>query len=272
PLWPRMARGSAAYAHAVVPALLCLALQGCAPEQKPPRPAAAAGGRRPPAAGRPPRRPLSLDDRLRAIRLFLEAGGAGRCDIPRVSARELDWAQFCQRFRGQSLVLTGLASGPGWSKEAFLEAHGRCDAKANDGFFDASRTREVTTVSDYLGSNASDTNIFLVERQAVALLGTAPAPRLFEGFSHRPILSLGAAGAPTRMHRHRETWLHLLAGRKAWWLGRNASAKAALPSRGDPCASLPAAAAAAGGGAHGSGEEPLLLCVQHAGETIILGT
>lgn len=206
-----------------------------------------------------------LARRVNAIQTFLGTATVDRCDLPRVNGLELTWESFNKQYRGRNLILTGLEKGQAppmrWTRESFTEAFGDRRVKANNGYFDRSRTRAVTTVREYLSINVSDMNIFLVEHDAVVPLrnlSSIAALPLFSGFDYRPILSLGVAASPTQVHKHQETWLHLLAGRKAWWLG-TAEARASLPG-GDPCLALSSLETT-----------NLSFCVQQPGQVIHFG-
>jgi len=220
---------------------------------------------------RPGRRRKPAQERLLAVERFLAAGGADRCGLPRVDARGLTWRQFAEEFGGKAVVLTGLDIGGRWTREAFADAFGPAAVRANNGRFDGTRSRHLTTVEAYLERNLSDSNVFHVEREVRAVLGgryDTETPSLLQGFDYRPIFSLGLAGSPTYGHRHQETWLSLQAGRKVWWLGREGRPKARLPGRGDPCLALPASWEAFAGTA---AERDFHLCVQQPGETVYFG-
>ncbi|CAJ1394611.1 unnamed protein product [Effrenium voratum] len=81
-------------------------------------------------------------------------------------------------------------------------------------------------------------------------------PQLVDGFTARPILSIGVNSSGEDFHAHQETWLWLLLGVKAWWFGdaKNLSKLRNL----DPC-TLP------------SKMSGLRFCVQHPGEAIFFG-
>lgn len=212
-----------------------------------------------------------MEDRLLAVERFLAAGGAEFCDLPRVEARDMTWHQFSQEFGGKAVVLTGLDVGGRWTREEFVDAFGPAVVRANNGRFDSTRSRHLTTIQAYLKRNLSDQNIFHVEREVRAVLGelhNAQIPPLLRDFDYRPIFSLGLAASPTYAHRHQETWLSLQAGRKVWWLGKNKSSKARLPAKGDPCLSLPASwdQFTETATAH-----DFNLCVQQPGETMYFG-
>lgn len=237
-------------------------LQGC-------RPGGLGSEGQAPRPGRRQKEPAQ--ERLLAVERFLAAGGADRCSLPRVDARGLAWRQFAEDFGGKAVVLTGLDIGGRWTREAFADAFGPATVRANNGRFDGTRSRHLTTVEAYLERNLSDSNVFHVEREVRAVLGARYAeapPPLLQGFDYRPIFSLGLAGSPTYGHRHQETWLSLQAGRKAWWLGREGRPKARLPGRGDPCLALPASREALAGTA---AERDFHLCVQQPGETVYFG-
>ena len=213
-----------------------------------------------PKAHARPAKKITLADRVAAVERFLENGGARRCDIERFDVT------LGGTFRGDvPLVLTGTGfEHADWTRKGFLEQYGHLPAKANNGLFNRMRSREVVTIGDYLQQNTSAMQVFLVEREARMTFGglstRLSSSDLFRGFDYRPILSLGVAASPTHFHKHQETWLHLLAGRKAWWF-RMASSSPKF----DPCKMLPEQALNASIG------DGLLFCVQHPGETVYFG-
>eukprot|EP00439_Symbiodinium_sp_Y106_P069532 s1754_g11.t6 len=61
-------------------------------------------------------------------------------------------------------------------------------------------------------------------------------PSLLKEVLAFPILTLGINGTGTSMHKHEETWLLLLSGRKAWWISEKPAANVpATFARRNPC-------------------------------------
>ncbi|CAE7883298.1 hmgA [Symbiodinium microadriaticum] len=59
-------------------------------------------------------------------------------------------------------------------------------------------------------------------------------PSLLKEVLAFPILTLGVNGTGTSMHKHEETWLLLLSGRKAWWISEKSNVPATFARR-NPC-------------------------------------
>lgn len=218
----------------------------------------------------------AVRERLEVIRDFLAAGGEDHCDLSRVRVGRRTWAEVSKALGGRPALLHGAAhvsrEGPSaMTREKFLDSFGERRIKLNNGHFDHIRSKEVVTVTEYLGRNASEWNLFLADRaynlqaEVVSALGQAASPQLFRIFDARPIMSLGVAASSTRFHAHAETWQLLIAGLKAWWIGPPGSA--GLGGR-DPCAALPRSQDAM---LRSKEAVKLALCVQHVGEAIYFG-
>ena len=81
-------------------------------------------------------------------------------------------------------------------------------------------------------------------------------PKLMDGFTARPILSIGVKNSGEDFHNHEETWLWLAKGTKAWWIA-DATELSSLRQM-DPC-TLPEVT---------SKGSKLRFCVQHPGDVI----
>jgi len=90
-------------------------------------------------------------------------------------------------------------------------------------------------------------------------------PPYLDDFDDRKIVSVGAMGAPVYFHAHPETWLGLLAGAKAWWIGPATMQQQLFPLAHQPCSYLPNAVTTSALPAQ------VRFCVQLPGEVLYFG-
>ncbi|CAE7371642.1 ANK3 [Symbiodinium natans] len=223
----------------------------------------------------PPPAEARLQARLQAVHQFLAAGGAERCDLPRLDAAKL--AAVADTLRGRPAVLRGLWRNDLWTKDRFLRKFTSHRVKTNNGHFDHLRSKEVLSMEQYLAQNASEWNVFFadmaysVHREFWNMLGSAAEPAPLLGFDARPILSIGTQASSTRAHSHAETWQLLLGGLKAWWLAKPGSDLDKLLGA-DPCVALAGLEGLTGRTKKVTqlGKEPWF-CVQRPGEAMYFG-
>ena len=261
--------------------------------------------------------PFLAADHLDAVRAFNEKlvdvdSGADRteafCDFRSVDARGLSWQDFQARgLAEQPVLLRGLhnislkdggppgdpwADSPLRNRTGFLSAYGEAPASVGNGRNDGWRSVfHGARVREYLDWGASASASFLIMDNPLArhiwdaVGGSQPfrAP-LLEDFTERPIVSLGVEASGEGMHTHEQTWLSLLAGRKAWWISQPFDLHAATNfGFTDACRHLPLLEEDEVAGPHdgdddrrrgGSGvaqqkqHAGLAFCVQRAGETV----
>eukprot|EP00930_Biecheleria_cincta_P032073 TRINITY_DN22255_c0_g2_i1.p1 TRINITY_DN22255_c0_g2~~TRINITY_DN22255_c0_g2_i1.p1 ORF type:complete len:597 (-),score=108.42 TRINITY_DN22255_c0_g2_i1:5-1759(-) len=228
-----------------------------------------------------------LGSRLEALQLFLERGGARRCDLPRVelgrlggsgAAPPVTWAELSARLRGRPALLLGVVdseSNPkSWSQQDFVDEFGEHRVKTNNGHFDHLRSKEVMTLAEFLAANASEWNLFFADMAYPLQADVSRAltvPPVLHGFDARPILSVGVKASSTRSHTHVETWQLLLAGLKAWWIS-SPGADLDRDLGEDPCTALRTADPTSSSlpRVKREGGKPLL-CVQRPGEVMYFG-
>ena len=201
-----------------------------------------------------------------AISLFPAVAGLdlGRCDFPRIDGRNLtDEAGL----PGLPVLVYGLGV-PKLPSLPLDEV-----VQVSNGRNEQGQRRYVNAkVADYLKNaermrleeddRISLPTIFLsdlltgVQRK---LWHGLQLPQLMDGFTARPILSMGVNNSGEDFHNHEETWLWLAKGIKAWWIS---DAKHISKLRKfDPCALLSA-----------QPEQPKLrFCVQHPGDVVFFG-
>ncbi|CAJ1347791.1 unnamed protein product [Effrenium voratum] len=187
----------------------------------------------------------------------------GTCDLPRVDSQTLTWDSFAASFRGQPVLVTGLGvSEPTVDVQEVVQvSNGRNE--------DGQRRHVSAVLAQYLAEprelplekdgRTSLPTVFLSDLLSGLqrkLWQNLQLPQLVDGFTARPILSIGVNSSGEDFHAHQETWLWLLQGVKAWWFGdaKNLSKLRHL----DPC-TLP------------SKMSGLRFCVQHPGEAIFFG-
>lgn len=201
-----------------------------------------------------------------AISLFPAVAGLdlGRCDFPRVDGRNLtDEAGL----PGLPVLVYGLGV-PKLPSLPLDEV-----VQVSNGRNEQGQRRYVNAkIADYLKNaermrleeddRISLPTIFLsdlltgVQRK---LWHGLQLPQLMDGFTARPILSMGVKNSGEDFHNHEETWLWLAKGIKAWWIS---DAKHISNLRKfDPCALLSA-----------QPKQPKLrFCVQHPGDVVFFG-
>lgn len=215
-----------------------------------------------------------------------------RCDVPRVDGIGLTWQGFNSAgLRGKLALITGLLgstsdSGPLWEREPFLSRFG---AEAGRLYNRDNQRLGAISYSDFFKDdrNASDS-------QAMVMfdMENVEVPAIFSGKENaaqretfhatarhvdkalgplraRHIFTAARQGSEVPNNNHEESWLALLAGRKAWWLTDPSTELSedaqAFDGWRHPCAALAAAEAGK--------QTPLgvVLCVQEAGEVLYFG-
>lgn len=158
-------------------------------------------------------------------------------DVKRIDGREISANEFeTIRKSDRPVILTGAvdvstlqASTVPLGPEIFTASFGHLDELASNGHFGATRSSQLFNVASLLSSDVSEFKFFhtgtselhrQVLNQSKAIL-----PSFVDDFAIRPVLSVGPKAATSSFHDHDETWFALLAGKKAWWLGDQASSK-----------------------------------------------
>eukprot|EP00439_Symbiodinium_sp_Y106_P018601 s1387_g2.t1 len=170
-----------------------------------------------------------------------------RCDLPRISAQDLTWDDFASKWRGKPVLVTHLNLEVDAPTEpaTFAKRFGAEVVQISDGRNEeGARRHRSMKLAKYLSrptkyrfeSHLSLPTIFLsdlltpLQRQ---LWRSLQLPSMLQGFTARPILSVGVNGSGEDFHAHEETWLWLVHGVKDWWI---ADADLLPKLRGlDPC-------------------------------------
>eukprot|EP00930_Biecheleria_cincta_P047383 TRINITY_DN32835_c0_g1_i1.p1 TRINITY_DN32835_c0_g1~~TRINITY_DN32835_c0_g1_i1.p1 ORF type:complete len:603 (-),score=118.05 TRINITY_DN32835_c0_g1_i1:31-1839(-) len=165
--------------------------------------------------------------------------------------------------------LTGMMQGwmdpSRWHLEGFLKQYGKYEVQVQSRreehlHYDAS---VLQTVREYLKSKAKlskTATAYNLPLEAELVRGSdRPLPAPLQDFDRRAVIQLGKTGTGTHFHKHEETWLALLQGRKAWWIAEETpSAEVAKEAKwytSHPCSWLSR-----------KPPEGLTFCVQHPGE------
>eukprot|EP00913_Durusdinium_trenchii_P028184 g26422.t5 len=153
-----------------------------------------------------------------------------------------------------------------------LEEHGEEVHRVNNGRVNgAGKVHGQLPLKHYLQHNSSDFHIFTVNRRDTGNSGNGstglidevrwrvkqmwPWTQLATDLAARWIFSLGLKASHVDRHSHEESWLLLLEGRKAWWIGAEPGNNPEYIAWEDPCAAL------------GRATPPgIQFCVQHPGE------
>eukprot|EP00438_Fugacium_kawagutii_P030107 Skav227843 [mRNA] locus=scaffold4698:75414:76340:- [translate_table: standard] len=201
---------------------------------------------------------------------LLAAFDVSRCDFPRVDGRNLSWEEL--DFSGEPVLVYGLGV-PELASLPLEEVVQISNGRNEDGhrrYLNANLSRyleEAATMQLEEDGRSSLPTIFLsdlltkVQRK---LWQSLVLPKLMDGFTARPILSIGVQNSGEDFHNHEETWLWLAKGLKAWWIADAQD----LPSlrQLDPCSLLK--------NRH-QGKlrklRKLRFCVQHPGDVILFG-
>eukprot|EP00913_Durusdinium_trenchii_P028180 g26422.t1 len=159
-----------------------------------------------------------------------------------------------------------------------LEEHGEEVHRVNNGRVNgAGKVHGQLPLKHYLQHNSSDFHIFTVNRPDTGNSGNGstglidevrwrvkqmwPWTQLATDLAARWIFSLGLKASHVDRHSHEESWLLLLEGRKAWWIGAEPGNNPEYIAWEDPCAAL------------GRATPPgIQFCVQHPGEVVYVGT
>eukprot|EP00913_Durusdinium_trenchii_P028183 g26422.t4 len=159
-----------------------------------------------------------------------------------------------------------------------LEEHGEEVHRVNNGRVNgAGKVHGQLPLKHYLQHNSSDFHIFTVNRRDTGNSGNGstglidevrwrvkqmwPWTQLATDLAARWIFSLGLKASHVDRHSHEESWLLLLEGRKAWWIGAEPGNNPEYIAWEDPCAAL------------GRATPPgIQFCVQHPGEVVYVGT
>ncbi|CAK8996616.1 Ankyrin-2 (ANK-2) (Ankyrin-B) (Brain ankyrin) (Non-erythroid ankyrin) [Durusdinium trenchii] len=136
-----------------------------------------------------------------------------------------------------------------------LEEHGEEVHRVNNGRVNgAGKVHGQLPLKHYLQHNSSDFHIFTVNRPDTGNSGNGstglidevrwrvkqmwPWTQLATDLAARWIFSLGLKASHVDRHSHEESWLLLLEGRKAWWIGAEPGNNPEYIAWEDPCAAL----------------------------------
>ena len=198
-----------------------------------------------------------------------------RCDFPRVDGRN---GRNGRNLTFEELALPvvvyglGLPELPSLPLEATVQVSNGRNEEGQRRYLNTNLSRylseAMTMRLDEDLSRSSLPTIFLsdlltkLQRQ---LWQGLQVPKLMEGFTARPILSIGVKNSGEDFHNHEETWLWLAQGIKAWWI---ADAQE-LPNlrQIDPCTLLSAKTKSS----KRLKFPRLQFCVQHPGDVIFFG-
>lgn len=215
---------------------------------------------------------------LRLVKSFVERFSVTQkqCDLLSVDDTLF---QLASEKAAQPTLIQTSGKGPGdWSQlepiiSKLLDTHGEEVVRVNNGRFGAGKVHRQLQLQRYLQQSSSDFHVFTVNRprqsaganasvidEVRRLAGAFPLAAV-AAIAARWIFSLGVQASHVDRHSHEESWLLLLQGRKAWWVGAEPGSSPDFAAWEDPCGALGREAPAG-----------VQLCVQNPGEVVYLPT
>lgn len=199
------------------------------------------------------------------------------CDFRRISGHGLSVGEFASTIFDHDAVMIYDAfkvSEKLIEDDLFLRLYGDRYVQANNGFFDNRRLDKGMMLATYISNDQGSWHIFEADSDAGhnALVRDVQhhflpsLPTFLREFDERRILTVGKYATSIRAHRHKENWLALLAGAKAWCtpkLRQKGDASEQTSHAHDPCSVFKKWI---------SGDQTdFLCCVQFPGDITYLG-